>query len=47
MLEKKKEYDFDIPKMKLNRNDNLELRKKILDMSSEQRKELGINKSTL
>ena len=33
--------------MKLNRNDELELRKKILNMTSAQRKQLGINKSTL
>ena len=44
---KKKEFDFVIPKMKLNRNDNLELREKILSMTTEKRKELGINKSTL
>jgi len=33
--------------MKLNRNDNLELREKILNMTTEERKRLGINKSTL
>jgi len=33
--------------MKLNRNDNLELREKILNMTSDERKTLGINKSTL
>ena len=32
--------------MKLNRNDNVELREKILKMTNE-RKQLGINKSTL
>ena len=47
ILEKKKEFDFVIPKTKLNRNDSLELRKKILNMTSEERKRLGINKSTL
>ncbi|MCA9828299.1 MAG: hypothetical protein KC444_07925 [Nitrosopumilus sp.] len=47
IVEKKKELDFVIPKMKLNRNDHLELKKKILNMTSEERKELGINKSTL
>jgi len=33
--------------MKLNRNDNVELRNRILNMTPNQRKELGINKSTL
>ena len=47
IVDKKKEFDFIIPKIKLNRNDNLELREKILNMTSEERKELGINKSTL
>ena len=33
--------------MKLNRNNDIELREKILSMTSDQRKQLGINKSTL
>ena len=33
--------------IKLNRSDNLKLREKILNMTPEERKELGINKSTL
>ena len=33
--------------MKLNRNDNVELREKVLNMTPDQRKQLGINKSTL
>ncbi len=44
---KKREFDFVIPKMKLIRNDNLELREKILNMTPNERKQLGINKSTL
>ena len=36
-----------IPKMKLNRNDELELREKILKMTMDERRRLGINKSTL
>ncbi len=47
IVEKKKDFDFIIPKMKLNRNDNLELRKRVLNISSEERKQLRINKSTL
>ena len=33
--------------MKLNRNDNVELREKILNMTPNERRKLGINKSTL
>ena len=33
--------------MKIERNGNLELRRKILNMTIDQRKRLGINKSTL
>jgi len=47
ILEKKKEFDFVIPKINLNRNDSLELREKILSMTTEERKQLGLNKSTL
>jgi hypothetical protein len=46
-LDKKKELEFNIIKMKLNRNDDAELRKKILKMSQEERQKLGINKSTI
>ena len=47
IVDKKKEFDFVIPKIKLNRNDELELRNRILNMTSDERKKLGINKSTL
>ena len=47
IVDKKKDFDFVIPKIKLNRNDNLELRNRILNMSIDERKRLGINKSTL
>jgi hypothetical protein len=40
-MEKKKGFDFTSPKTKLNRNDNLELREKILNMTVEERKEIG------
>ena len=33
--------------MKLNRNDSLELKEKILNMTTDERKRLGINNSTL
>ena len=47
ITEKKKEFEFNIPAMRLNRNVDLELREKILNLSAEERKKLGINKSTL
>ena len=47
IVDKKNEFDFVIPKIKLNRNDSVELREKILNMTPDERKKLGINKSTL
>ncbi len=44
---KKEEFEFVMPKMKVNRKYNLELREKILNMTPEERKRFGINKSTL
>ncbi len=34
IIEKKKEFDFITPKMKINRNDNLELRGKFFEYDS-------------
>ena len=39
--------EFNVPKITINKNDTLELRKKILKMSPAERNRLGINKSTL
>ena len=47
IIDKKQEFDFVIPTMNLNRNDDVELRGKILNMTPDERKKLGINKSTL
>jgi CRISPR-associated protein Cas1 len=47
ITDKKKTLEIRVPPIKINRDDNLELRKKILSMSPEERKRLGINKSTL
>lgn len=47
IVEKKKKCIFDIPKIKLNRNDDLKLREKVLRMTTAERERLGINKSTL
>lgn len=44
---KNKKIDFDIPKISLKRNDTILLKEKILNMTIEERKRLGINKSTL
>ncbi|MDH3277168.1 MAG: CRISPR-associated endonuclease Cas1 [Nitrosopumilus sp.] len=44
---KKKTLEISVPSITINRDDNLELREKILALSPEQRKRLGINKSTL
>jgi CRISPR-associated protein Cas1 len=47
IVDKEKEFDFNIPQIKLNRNDGVELRGKILKMTAKERERLGINKSTL
>ncbi len=47
IADKKKTIEFVVPKLEINRDDNLLLREKILSMSPEERKKLGINKSTL
>ncbi|MFB5613243.1 MAG: CRISPR-associated endonuclease Cas1 [Nitrosarchaeum sp.] len=44
---KKKTIEFAVPNMEINRDDTILLREKILAMSPENRKKLGINKSTL
>jgi CRISPR-associated protein Cas1 len=47
IADKKKTIEFVVSHIELNRDDNLLLRKKILAMSPEERKKVGINKSTL
>ncbi len=44
---KKKEFEFEVPAIQIQREDSLDIREKISKMTSEQRKKLGINKSTL
>lgn len=44
---KKKTLEFIVPHIEINRNDNLLLRKRILSMTPEERRDLKINKSTL
>jgi CRISPR-associated protein Cas1 len=44
---KKKTIEFVVPHVTINRNDDLLLREKILSMSPDERRKLGLNKSTL
>jgi len=44
---KKKEFEFEVPAIQIEREDSLDIREKISKMTPEQRKKLGINKSTL
>ncbi|NDB51930.1 MAG: CRISPR-associated endonuclease Cas1, partial [Nitrososphaeria archaeon] len=45
--DKNKRIEFVVSKMEINRDDTVLLRQKLLSMTPEQRKKLGINKSTL
>jgi CRISPR-associated protein Cas1 len=45
--EKDTKLEFKIPKLIISNNDSLELREKILKMTSDERKRLGINRSSL
>ncbi len=47
IADKKKTIEFIVPHIEINRDDDLLIREKILSMSPEERKKLGINKSTL
>ena len=47
ILDKTKKFEIVIPEITLARNDVLKLREKIELMTTEERKQLGINKSTL
>ena len=47
IADKKKTIEFVVPHVEINRDDNLELRDKILSMSPDERRKLMINKSTL
>ena len=47
ILDKQKELELDFPEIKLERDDGIEIKEKIMNMTPQQRKECGINKSTL
>jgi len=42
-----KQYEFAIPDIEIKRNDNSQVRNRIMSIDPEKRKELKINKSTL
>ena len=42
-----KQFEFAIPDIEIKRNDNSQVRDKIMSIDPEKRKELNINKSTL
>jgi len=44
---KKKEFEFEVPVIQIQREDSLDIREKILKMTPDQRRKFGINKSTL
>jgi len=44
---KTKKLEFRIPDIAMSRNDNTEMRNKVMSIDPEKRKELKINKSTL
>ena len=47
IADKNNKVDFVVPKIVISRKDNLTLQEKILKMTPQQRRKLGINKSTL
>ena len=47
IIGKSGKLQFNIPEFRINRTDNTEIRNKVLSLTQEDRKKLGINKSTL
>ena len=45
--DKSRDFAFAVPSIKINRNDNIEIKNALLNMTPEQRRELGINRNTL
>lgn len=45
--DRQKELQFNLPGVPMKRDDDTQIRDFILNMTTEQRKELGINKSTM
>jgi CRISPR-associated protein Cas1 len=46
-MENSKQFEFSIPEIEIKRNDNSQIREKIMSIDPEKRKELKVNKSTL
>jgi hypothetical protein len=46
-LDKNRILEFDVPTLEIKRNDNLDIKQRILVMNLEERKRLGISKSGL
>ena len=47
IVDKRKELKFSIPEVRIEGDDSIEVKEKIMGMTVRQRKRLGINKSTL
>lgn len=47
LIDKSKRLDFDVPALAVKRNDNLDIQQRILSMTPDERKRLGISKSGL
>lgn len=47
ILDKQRQLELNVPNIKLERNDDIEIKEKILNMTPQQRKKYDINKSTL
>jgi len=47
IVNKRKEFEFSIPKIHLNGSNTTSLNEKIINITLQQRKQLGINKSTI
>lgn len=45
--DKQDKLELDIPSIKINRNDNIEIRDTLLNMTPEERRQVGINRNTL
>ena len=47
MMGRSNKLQFNVPEVKIKREDNTDIRNKVLSITPEDRKRLGINKSTL
>ena len=47
MMDRSNKLQFNVPEFKIKREDNTDIRNKVLSLTPKDRKRLGINKSTL